>query len=177
MRSRRHRSFLARAFHGVAVSTLQIWNRIRRHPVDAVAVISAAGTAFVIVVNAVFLQSSMHNAPLLDPSKTNGKGDPLKPAAANSPARPIAASPPVQPVAARRGDAIAELIGPSPRIAAVQRALSEYGYGQFKVSGVLDGATGAAIQKFEREHNLPATGRVSDRLLKELASMVGHPVE
>jgi peptidoglycan hydrolase-like protein with peptidoglycan-binding domain len=59
----------------------------------------------------------------------------------------------------------------------VQRVLSEYGYGQIKVSGVLDNATSAAIQKFERERNLPNTGRVSDRMLKELAAMVGHPIE
>jgi hypothetical protein len=161
----------------VIASTLQVWNRISRRPVDAVAIITAAATGLVIVVNALFLQSSPHNAPLLDPSKTNSKSDSLKPVAANNPARPIVASPLVQPVAARHGDAIAELIGPSPRIAVVQRVLSDYGYGQIKVSGVLDSATGAAIQKFEREHNLPSTGRVSDRMLKELAAMVGHPIE
>ena len=41
----------------------------------------------------------------------------------------------------------------------------------------MDNATSAAIAKFERDHNLPSTGRVSDRLLKELAGMVGHPIE
>ncbi len=82
-----------------------------------------------------------------------------------------------QPVAVRRNDPIADLIGPSPRIAAVQRALSEYGYGQIKPTGVLDDATSAAIEKFEREHKLPVTGRVSDRLVSELAAMVGHPLE
>jgi hypothetical protein len=41
----------------------------------------------------------------------------------------------------------------------------------------LDNATSAAIQKFERERNLPNTGRVSDRMLKELAATVGHPIE
>lgn len=158
-------------------STLQVWDRISRRPVDAVAIITAAGTGLVIVVNALFLQSSTHNVPLLDPGKTNSKSDTLKPAAANNPAHPIVASPPVQPVAARRSDAIAELIGPSPRISAVQRVLFEYGYGQIKISGVLDSATSAAIQKFERERNLPSTGRVSDRMLKELAAMVGHPIE
>ena len=60
----------------------------------------------------------------------------------------------------RRNDPIADLIGPSPRIVAVQRALSDYGYGQLKPSGTLDGPTSAAIEKFEREHRLPVTGRV-----------------
>jgi hypothetical protein len=83
-----------------------------------------------------------------------------------------------QPVAARRDDPIADLIAPqpSPRIMAVQRALSEYGYGQIRPSGVLDGPTGSAIQKFEHEHKLPVTGRISDRLVSELTSLVGHPL-
>ena len=70
-----------------------------------------------------------------------------------------------QPVAVRRNDPIADLIGPSPRSVAVQHALSDYGYGQIKPSGVLDEATSAAIGKFEREHKLPVTGRITDRLL------------
>ena len=87
------------------------------------------------------------------------------------------AAPIVQPAAVRRNDPIAELIGPSPRIAAVQRALSEYGYGQIKPSGMLDESTSDVIEKFEREKKLPITGRVSDRLVSELVAMVGHPLE
>jgi hypothetical protein len=41
----------------------------------------------------------------------------------------------------------------------------------------LDDATSAAIAKFERDHNLPSSGRVSDRLVKELTTMVGHPID
>ena len=59
----------------------------------------------------------------------------------------------------------------------MQRALSDYGYGQIKPSGILDDATSGAIEKFEREHKLPVTGRVSDRLVSELTAMVGHPLE
>ena len=76
----------------------------------------------------------------------------------------------------RRNDPIADLIGPSPRIAAVQRALSDYGYGQIKPSGMLDDATSAAIEKFERERKIAGHRRVSDRLVRELAAMVGHPL-
>jgi len=60
---------------------------------------------------------------------------------------------------------------------AVQRALSEYGYGQIRPSGFLDDATSAAIEKFERARRLPITGRVTDRLVGELTSLVGHPLE
>lgn len=63
------------------------------------------------------------------------------------------------------------------RIAGVQRALSEYGYGQMKVTGTMSGETQSAIQKFEREHKMQVTGQVSDRLLRELGAAIGHPVE
>ncbi|MGY8636890.1 peptidoglycan-binding protein [Bradyrhizobium sp. 14AA] len=63
------------------------------------------------------------------------------------------------------------------RIAGVQRALSEYGYGQLKVTGTMSGETQSAIQKFEREHKMQVTGQVSDRLLRELGGAIGHPVE
>lgn len=63
------------------------------------------------------------------------------------------------------------------RIAGVQRALSEYGYGNLKITGAMGGETQSAIQKFEREHKMQVTGQVSDRLLRELAAAIGHPVE
>ena len=60
---------------------------------------------------------------------------------------------------------------------AVQRTLAEFGYGQIKLTGVFDEATKAAVEKFEREHRLPVTGRISDRLMRELAAMTGRPLE
>jgi hypothetical protein len=63
------------------------------------------------------------------------------------------------------------------RVAAVQRALTEYGYGQLKPTGTVGTETQAAIVKFERERKLPATGQVSDRLVRELAAMVGHSID
>lgn len=63
------------------------------------------------------------------------------------------------------------------RVAAVQRALTEYGYGQLKPTGTVGSDTRAAIQKFERQRKLPVTGQVSDRLVHELAVMIGRPVE
>jgi hypothetical protein len=59
----------------------------------------------------------------------------------------------------------------------VQRILTEHGYGRLKTSGIVDDATSAAIEKFERERQLPVTGQVSDRLVTELAVMTGHPIE
>jgi hypothetical protein len=174
---RRHQSFLTRAVSGAGALGFRAWDPIARRPVDSIAIIAAIATAFVIVVNAIFLQSSAHAPPFFDAKSSTAKSDSLKPLITGTPARPVATAPAPQPVAARRSDAIAELIGPSPRIAAVQRALAEFGYGQVKVSGILDDATSAAIAKFERDHNLPSSGRVSDRLVKELTTMVGHPID
>jgi len=65
----------------------------------------------------------------------------------------------------------------SRRVAAVQRALTEYGYGQLKPTGTVGSDTQAAIQKFEREHKLPVTGQISDHLVRDLVAMTGHPID
>jgi hypothetical protein len=63
------------------------------------------------------------------------------------------------------------------RVAAVQRALTQYGYGQLKPDGAVGADTQAAIQKFERDRKLPVTGQMSDRLVRELAAVIGHPID
>ena len=63
------------------------------------------------------------------------------------------------------------------RVAAVQRALTQYGYGQLKPTGAVGSDTQAAISKFERERKLQVTGQMSDRLVRELSAMVGHPID
>jgi hypothetical protein len=63
------------------------------------------------------------------------------------------------------------------RIAGVQRALTEHGYGQLKPTGTIGADTQAAITKFERDRKLPVTGQMSDRLVRELTAMTGHPID
>jgi hypothetical protein len=63
------------------------------------------------------------------------------------------------------------------RVAGVQRALTEYGYGQLKPTGAVGADTQAAISKFERDRKLPVTGQMSDRLVRELTAMIGHPID
>src|SRR6516225_10450227 len=123
---RRHRSFVTRVVSGVGALGFRVWDLIARRPVDSIAIVAAVAVAFVIVVNAIFLQSSTHAPPFFDAKSSTAKTDSLKPLVTGTPARPIAAPAP-QPVAAPRNDAITELIGPSSRITAVQRALAEYG--------------------------------------------------
>jgi hypothetical protein len=93
-----------------------------------------------------------------------------------APAAPAARAPaPVS--AAPRNDPVGDLITSSRRVAAVQRALTEYGYGQLKPTGTAGSDTQAAIQKFERDRKLPVTGQVSDRLARELTLVTGRPIE
>jgi hypothetical protein len=108
-------------------------------------------------------------------------GDPLTnlvnatsgpPAAVSAVPRPPAAIPPVS-----RAETAANPAPGSRRVAAVQRALTEYGYGQLKPTGTIGADTQAAIQKFERERKLPVTGQMSDRLLRELAATIGRPID
>jgi peptidoglycan hydrolase-like protein with peptidoglycan-binding domain len=76
-----------------------------------------------------------------------------------------------------RNDPIAELMAPTKQVLAIQRALSDYGYGQIKPTGFYDPATQAAIEKFERDRRLPVTGQISDQLVRDLAAMTGRPLE
>jgi peptidoglycan hydrolase-like protein with peptidoglycan-binding domain len=101
-----------------------------------------------------------------------GPPQPLRPPAP-IPGVPAPSAPPPPP----RNDVIAEAIAPSKRVLAVQRALAEYGYGQIKPTGVVDGQTQAAIQKFERERKLPVTGQVSDLVAREIAAITGRALD
>ena len=85
--------------------------------------------------------------------------------------------PPLAVPISSRVDSVPVSIGGSHRVAAVQRALTEYGYGQLKPTGVVGSDTQAAIQKFEKARKLPVTGQVSDRLVRELAATIGHSIE
>ncbi len=85
--------------------------------------------------------------------------------------------PPMTVPVSSRVDSVPVSIGGSHRVAAVQRALTEYGYGQLKPTGVVGADTQAAIQKFEKARKLPVTGQVSDRLVHELAATIGHSIE
>jgi Putative peptidoglycan binding domain len=67
--------------------------------------------------------------------------------------------------------------GGSRRVAAVQRALTEYGYGQLKPTGTIGPDTQAAIAKFERDRKIPATGQMTDRMVRELSAMIGHAID
>jgi hypothetical protein len=181
---------------GIAVAIgWRIFASAARRPVDSLAILGAGALSIVIVVNAVFLQAGPHPAPFFanptqPPAAAETRPNTAGAAASNAASKsaplvstahlPVGTGTP-QTVSARHNDQIAELIGglvgsPS-RVKAVQRALSEFGYGQVKPSGVIDEPTSAAIEKFERDHLMPVSGRLSDRLVTELASMTGRPLD
>jgi hypothetical protein len=105
--------------------------------------------------------------------------DPLTNLVKATSAAPVATSsvlrPPAPIPASSRADSIAG--SGSRRVAAVQRALTENGYGQLKPTGTVGSDTQAAIQKFERERKIPVTGQMSDRLVRELTAVTGHPID
>ena len=105
--------------------------------------------------------------------------DPLTNLVKATSAAPVAPSSALRPPAPIPPASHAETLtsSSSRRVAAVQRALTEYGYGQLKPTGTVGSDTQAAIQKFERDRKVPITGQMSDRLVRELAAMIGHPID
>jgi len=78
---------------------------------------------------------------------------------------------------ATQADPIANLLAPNPRIVAVQRALTEFGYGPVKPTGIHDGDTRLAIERFERARKRPVTGQINDLLVRDLAVATGRRLE
>jgi len=107
--------------------------------------------------------------------------DPLTNLVKATSAAPAASSTIVRPPApiplSSRNETSTNPAAGSRRVAAVQRALTQYGYGQLKPTGTVGTETQAAIQKFERERKIPVTGQMSDRLVRELTTVIGRPID
>jgi peptidoglycan hydrolase-like protein with peptidoglycan-binding domain len=102
--------------------------------------------------------------------RPDGKGTPAA-------TRPAAA--PTQLAATSQAPAATVPAAPQvdPRLQSVQRALARLGYGPIRPDGRPGSATRAAVQRFERDRNLPVTGEISSRLVRELAAVSGMPIE
>lgn len=167
-------------------------------PKDTLAATAALAAVIAIVTNAMFLQAGRHPYPMFGTASVSQMPAvtsvpvpaPLprvRPAEAEArivekpvevpvaPKPSAALRPPAAIVA--KSDPVGDLIVSTRRIAAVQRALTEYGYGQLKTTGVIGTDTQAAIQKFERDRRLPVTGQLSDRLIHDLSVLTGRPIE
>jgi hypothetical protein len=108
--------------------------------------------------------------PVEATASTPRSGDPMTNLVKQTISAPPSVTRPPAPIPVQQSPA-------ARRIAGVQRALSEYGYGNLKITGAMGAETQSAIQKFEREHKMQVTGQLSDRLLRELGAAIGHPVE
>ncbi|MBQ8105950.1 MAG: peptidoglycan-binding protein [Afipia sp.] len=171
-------------------------------PKDTLAATAALAAVIAIVTNAMFLQAGRHPSPMFSTASVSSlpavapasaplprvrpaEAEPRvveKPAESATPvpakqAATAAAPRPLAPVHAAKSDPVGDLIVSTRRIAAVQRALTEYGYGQLKPTGVVGTDTQAAIQKFERDRKMPVTGQLSDRLIRDLTVLTGRPIE
>lgn len=171
-------------------------------PKDTLAAAAAMIVVLGIVGNALFLQAGRHPAPMfgtttIAPSPVAAPLPRMRPVEAE--ARPIETTKPVEAVAAPskpapapainstaprppaaippKSDPVGDLIVSTRRVAAVQRALTEYGYGQLKPTGVMGTETQAAIQKFERDRKMPITGQLSEKLLRDLVILTGRPID
>ena len=120
-------------------------------------------------------ESKASESKAADPKSTDSIAHLVKGTAAAPTTSSTIARPPVPTPTVSRGDAV-QVTG-LRRVAAVQRVLTEYGYGQLKATGTIGSDTQAAILKFERDHKMPPTGQMSDRLVRELTAMIGHPVD
>jgi hypothetical protein len=178
---------------------------ISSHPRESVASLVASAAVLTIFINALFLQHGPHPAPIfasapkaaqvLPPRVAVAPAvAPIQPAPAIAPrivapaALPVAEPlPRPRPLAGvtkaavasetPHNDPIAELLAPGKRVIAIQRALTDFGYGQIKPTGVAGPETQNAIEKFERDHKMPVTGQISDRLAQALAAMTGRSIE
>jgi hypothetical protein len=63
----------------------------------------------------------------------------------------------------------------SKRVAAAQRALAKLGQ-KLDADGVMGPGTRGAIQRFERENNLPVTGELNPRTVKALSARASIPI-
>lgn len=162
-------------------------------PKDTLAGFIAFAAIMAIIVNATFLQAGRHPYPMFGtaltspmPVSTSIRVMPrARPAdvapreEARTPEPPPHAATPAKPasVTPAHRDPLGDLINSNRRIAAVQRALTAYGYGQLKADGAIGPETQAAIRKFEIDRKKAPTGAMSDWLVQQVVILTGRPID
>lgn len=170
-----------------------------RRPGATLALIAVLACTSAISWNALMHQSGRHPAPLFGRKAERIPSEkPRRPEAALAPLPvprpdPIAAALSVDPPQAQKAsatDPIGALIRSADgsgrpddtvndphRVAAAQRALTKLGYGPLKADGLIGVTTRQALEHFERDRNLPATGQLGGRTSRQLASQSGLEIE
>ena len=62
--------------------------------------------------------------------------------------------------------------GSSPQVKQVERLLKKFGYAPGRIDGVEDASLTKAIKKFQKEHKLKVTGKVSNRLITSIEKRI-----
>jgi hypothetical protein len=128
------------------------------------------------------------NPPARPAELAGAPPEPARPPAATAPARPAGRDPIGDMI--RNGEAKSETkVEPKIEsklesksesvrlIAAAQRALVKLGYGPLKTDGTLGIGTRIAIERFEKDKNLPVTGELAPRVARALSAAAAMPVE
>jgi hypothetical protein len=83
-----------------------------------------------------------------------------------------------QTAALRAPEASAQTVPQAQRIvSSAQRALIKLGYGPLKADGVMGAGTRQAIERFEKDYQLPVTGELNFKTTREMALRAGIAVE
>jgi hypothetical protein len=169
-----------------------------QRPGRSLAVMVFMAVTAAILVNALMMQTRRHPSPMFKPVARERVAPPVarsadvKPPAQRDavvlpPARPLerVVQGDTRPAQGQRADSIADMIRnaggeqrvePSRQVMAAQRALAKLNYG-VKPDGIMGAGTRSAIERFERDRNLPITGELSPRVAKSLSAAAGIPVE
>ncbi len=188
LRARRARGEGRGVARGRSIRLPMIFRVVAQHPRTCLFAIAGAVGSSAIIINALYLQPGPHPAPIfaIAPQVMMApSSEPASPSRVHGPVAEIMRSEPnpmpvkapaVSHAPAQRRDPIANLITSSRPLAPIQRALSEFGYGPLETNGNFGPETRAAIERFERDHKLPVTGQVSERLIRDLSAMTGRPL-
>lgn len=188
----------------LASATLRL---VGRRPGAVLALVAVAGGGGLFGWNALMRQPSPHPAPLFASAKpaVPPVEPPRRPdfqAASTSSAAPArgeaaparsgadAARPPSPPDAIgtliRSGDPASRVAEPkssappappAARVASAQKALAKLGYGPLETDGKFGSVTRQAIERFERDRNIPVTGSLGSKTARQLAAKSGILVE
>lgn len=66
---------------------------------------------------------------------------------------------------------------PDAKLSTAQKALTKLGYGPLRADGLMGATTRQALERFERDHNLPVTGSLGQRTTRQLASAAGTKID
>ena len=172
---------------------------IGRRPGATLALVAVLACTGAISWNALMQQSGRHPAPLFGwkaertpaekPRRLEAALAPLPVPRPDPVAAPVSAGPPqvqkasaIDPIGAmiRSADGPArsdDVLNDAHRVATAQRALTKLGYGPLKPDGLIGATTRQALEHFERDRNLPATGQLGGRTSRQLASQSGLEID